>query len=98
MIDPMTESAFWSKVTRLDGGCWTWNGTLDRYGYGSFRVRVGGRIRRQFIAHRFSYELVVGTIPEGLVLDHRCRNRMCVNPDHLERYSPESTRISLPWG
>ena len=60
-------------------GCWTWTGYINHNGYG--RVRHEGRQRQ---AHRWSYELFVGPIPERLVLDHICRNRACVRPDHLE--------------
>lgn len=68
------EDRFWSFVD-IDGDCWTWHGALNAYGYGRFQ---------QGMAHRVSYELSVGAIPEGLVLDHLCRNTVCVNPAHLE--------------
>ena len=68
---------FESFVMRTDG-CWHWIGHL-RSGYG--RLMVNG----SFIsAHRMSYEHFVGPIPDGLEIDHLCRNRSCVNPDHLE--------------
>jgi hypothetical protein len=69
---------FWSKANRADG-CWEWSGTIDVQGYGVFAVDSHPRS-----AHRYSYELLVGPIPEGLQIDHLCRNRRCVNPDHLE--------------
>lgn len=63
---------------RAVGDCWVWQGTL-RGGYGRFRAG-----RKTFSAHRVSYEHHVGAIPDGLVLDHLCRNRACINPAHLE--------------
>lgn len=60
-------------------GCWLWIGPLCGAGYG--RMTIGGERPG---AHRLSYELFVGPIPEGLELDHLCRTRCCVNPDHLE--------------
>jgi hypothetical protein len=75
-----TESErFWSQVAKLDG-CWSWTGSLTGKGYGSFSATG----RRTVSAHQFSYLDVVGEIPEGTELDHLCRNRACVNPDHLE--------------
>jgi hypothetical protein len=69
---------FWDKVDVAEG-CWTWTGPRDHCGYGhlTFRYARTG-------AHRVAYQLVVGPIPDGLELDHLCRNRACVNPDHLE--------------
>lgn len=66
-----------SKFTVSDG-CWEWTGTRT-YGYGRFRLR-GKYVQ----AHRLMYELLVGPIPDGLQLDHLCRNRACVRPSHLE--------------
>lgn len=65
-------------------GCWNWRLTIGRHGYGQMGVR-----RRTFLAHRFSYEALVGPIPSGMQLDHLCRNRPCVNPDHLEPVTPQ---------
>jgi hypothetical protein len=59
--------------------CWNWTGGLNNYGYG--RISVGGK---RVLAHRYSYTLFKGKIPEGKVIDHLCRNRKCVNPTHME--------------
>lgn len=69
---------FWAKVDE-DGECWTWTAHRDRYGYGMFSIKG-----RPVLAHRWSYEHLIGAIPEGLVIDHLCRNRACVNPWHME--------------
>ena len=69
-------------------GCWLWRGKRDSNGYG--QVRVGDRLQ---MAHRTVYEQFNGPIPEGKGLDHLCRVRNCVNPDHLEPVSSrENTR------
>lgn len=64
------------------GNCWRWTAAVDDHGYGSF-TKPGHRQTR-VKAHRFAYEALVGLIPAGLELDHLCRNRACVRPDHLE--------------
>lgn len=71
---------FWSKVEQR-GECWEWVGHIKWSGYGSFH---SGKRHGTFIAHRFAYEDMIGPIPDGLELDHLCRNRPCVNPYHLE--------------
>jgi hypothetical protein len=75
------EDRFWDKVWQGDG-CWLWTGRPNRQGYGVLREGPSGS--RTLRAHRFSYELLVGPILEGLVIDHLCSNTMCVNPDHLD--------------
>lgn len=71
---------FWETVAIEDGAhCWEWRGSRDQAGYG--RVHWNGRSTR---AHRVAYELARSPIPEGLTIDHLCRNRGCVNPAHLE--------------
>lgn len=60
-------------------GCWIWMGARDTPGYG--RVFYGGRLRG---AHEAAYEWTRGPIPDGLTIDHLCRNKPCINPEHLE--------------
>lgn len=87
-------SRFMEKVRVEESGCWRWIGTITTSGYGQFRVGD-----KRCMAHRVAYEMKFGNIPDGLELDHLCRNRWCVNPNHLEpvthkenmRRSPIST-------
>lgn len=71
------EERFWSKVSKT-ANCWNWTGCILKAGYGQFYNK------KKMYTHRYSYELHKGLIPEGLVLDHLCRNRACCNPEHLE--------------
>ena len=74
------EQRFWAKVLRPSlFECWVWTGTTNGRGYGRFGVE-----HHMVYPHRFSYELLVGPIPLKLTIDHLCRNRLCVNPSHLE--------------
>lgn len=66
-------------ITIPEHPCWEWDGHRDRDGYG--KMNIGDRPE---MAHRVSYRLFKGEIPDGLTIDHLCRNRSCVNPDHLE--------------
>ena len=77
-ISKPPEQRFWPKVKTQESGCWEWTGALTN-GYGVFSD--GHRMVR---AHRFSYELVNGTILNYMTIDHLCRNHACVNPLHLE--------------
>lgn len=68
---------FWSKVKKTDA-CWLWQRQLNNKGYGCFSVH--GRL---CYAHRFSWSLANGPIPQGMKVLHRCDTPACVNPDHL---------------
>lgn len=83
------EERFWSKVDLTEGmaACWEWTGSRFASGYGQ-----SSALGSSHKAHRVAYELVVGPIPDGLTLDHLCRNRGCVNPSHLE---PVSIRTNI---
>jgi hypothetical protein len=69
---------FWMKV-RKTNTCWLWTGSKNKGGYGTFKVSTD----ETDYAHRVVYELLVGEIPAGMTIDHRCRVRLCVNPNHL---------------
>lgn len=85
------------------GDCWAWTGGMYSEGYGSYWTGA-----KNVRAHRFCYETLVGPVPDGLVLDHLCRNRLCVNPDHLEPvtnrtnvvrgWSPQTAKQACPSG
>lgn len=78
---------FWQKVDK-SGECWTWTACCLPSGYG--QMNIGGG--RKAYAHRMAYELAVGPIPMGLVIDHLCRNPACVNPAHLEPVTQKVNR------
>lgn len=77
---------FWDKVDK-SGSCWEWVGAKTSSGYGNV-IWFG----KNAVAHRVSYQIIKGDIPDGFDLDHLCRNRACVNPEHLE---PVSRRENL---
>lgn len=81
------EKRFWKFVYKTKS-CWLWTGSISQ-GYGKFWDQ------KHFRAHRWSYEKFVGPIPEGLILDHLCRNPRCVNPSHLE---PVTTKENIRRG
>lgn len=70
---------FLAKTVVQPNGCWEWVGARQPNGYGRFFF--GGK--RIGFAHRFAYETAYGTIPDGLVVDHICKRRSCVNPSHM---------------
>lgn len=72
-----------SRTVEGPGGCWLWTATLNDEGYGL--IHSG---RRHVRAHRAAYEALAGPITRGLVIDHLCRTRRCVNPAHLEPVTP----------
>ena len=72
------EERFWGYVDKTET-CWLWTGSKRRHGYGQFNLNYSNRL-----AHQISWLLTNRTIPEGHVLRHKCRNKHCVNPEHLE--------------
>lgn len=95
------EVRFWAKVDKSGprpvslmhrGVCWQWTAGRISSGYGQFYPIK----RHGVLAHRYAYELMRGSIPDGLVIDHLCRNKLCVNPDHLQAVTQgENTRRGL---
>lgn len=81
-----TATRFWKRVIKTEG-CWLWTGHVSG-GYGRIRVD-GSRVQ----VHVYAYELLTGDkVPPGLVVDHRCNNKICVNPGHLE---PKTQRENI---
>jgi HNH endonuclease len=88
---------FWQNVHKTDS-CWEWRGTTDYYGYGRYYASSPYSEIRTTIAHRIAFIIEVSDIPEGLELDHLCRNRPCVNPAHLEPVTgQENKRRAAPF-
>ncbi len=89
--DSSVISRLWKRVNKNGpvpshrpdlGPCWLWFGTIDAYGYGV--INIDRKVKQ---CHRVSFELAKGEIPVGLTVDHLCRVRPCLNPDHLESVS-----------
>lgn len=74
----LSQSQRFSEKVKISGSCWLWGGSKNERGYGQFYAN--GKFT---LAHRYSYRESYGDIPEGFEVDHTCRNRGCVNPDHL---------------
>lgn len=82
-LTPADLERFWAKVEKTSS-CWLWTGTKNTDGYGRAYIRQGSQPKyRGYMAHRLSFVLAGGEIPDRYVLDHICRVRNCVNPEHL---------------
>lgn len=84
------EERFWAKVEKTDT-CWKWTAFVNPEGY----ARSSGPDNKGALAHRVSYELAIGPIPEGMCVDHICRNRKCVRPDHLRTATYKQNQENL---
>lgn len=83
MLERTRAARFWSKVDKTET-CWLWTGKLDRVGYGDRTIGPGHDNAHRDFPHRIAYRLFVGPIPDGHEIDHLCRVRHCLRPDHLE--------------
>jgi len=73
-----------------ESGCWIWNRSLMSAGYGE--IGIGGK---RWLAHRLAHTILIGEIPTGLVVDHKCHTRACVNPHHLHAVSRKQNGENL---
>lgn len=89
MSKPTVSERFWSRVD-TSMSCWNWRGARSRFGYG--KMVANGRY---VDAHRLSYMLTKGDIPEGMMVCHRCDNPSCVKPDHLFIGSPSDNMVDM---
>jgi hypothetical protein len=91
---PLAER-FWERVQTADDGCWEWIGCRNQNGYGL--IGRGGRGSGSILAHRLSWEIHHGPIPEGLQALHGCNNKRCVKPEHLYLGTHEDNMRDLKW-
>src|SRR6185437_4997717 len=89
---PMAERFSRYYIPEPNTGCWLWFGA-DNGHYGQLKSN-----RKTWLAHRVSYELHVGPIPPGMEIDHQCRLKLCVNPDHLRAVTPLQNMRAIPSG
>jgi len=91
MIPELDRQRFLSKIEVSSDGCWRWLARKDKDGYAIFWYN-----RKNWVASRFSYLAFVGEIPDGTQIDHECRTRDCVNPEHLRPLTSQQNNDSKP--
>lgn len=94
-IPKFNHEEFLTKI-KVIGECWEWQGAILSNGYGGLTINL-----RSYKAHRVSYDLFNGNLSNKLLIDHTCRNRLCVNPDHLRQVTDKvnvtENSISIPY-
>jgi hypothetical protein len=103
LLTPVQLAKVWARVDVYQpAGCWEWRGAIGPDGYGKISFVCADGKSRVYKAHRLVYDLLIGDFSPDLAIDHLCRNRSCVNPDHLQQVTlGENTRRgyapSLVW-
>lgn len=90
----MSPDIFWLKdrTTPNDRGCWLWANYVRSDGYAVAAVRTEAGVKARYV-HRLAFEAAFGPVPDGLHLDHLCRNRHCLNPLHLDPVTPRENTL-----
>ena len=86
------EERMWDHVRTEKGGCWLWEGYVDKDGYGRMVSREHSVVVSGYV-HRMAWEQYRGAIPKGMQIDHLCKIKNCVNPEHLEVTSPQVNNL-----
>lgn len=84
---------FNSKINKVESGCWEWTSAMNWKGYGRIHIKLSCNKYVGSQAHRISYIIYNGKIPKGLTVHHKCHNKKCVNPKHLELKTNNENRL-----